>query len=87
MPVPPAPVDPGGAAPAQGPRLRAAGANPPVRTRDVPDELAVRVRALRRARRDAQTRASRVRRVLLAPSATAAPADTYTHTSKPQHRN
>ncbi|QFG25050.1 hypothetical protein [Actinomadura sp. WMMB 499] len=34
-----------------------------------PDELAVRVRALRRARRDAQIRASRVRRVLLAPTA------------------
>ncbi|MBO2459092.1 hypothetical protein [Actinomadura violacea] len=33
-----------------------------------PDELAARVRALRRARREAQTRASRVRRVLLAPT-------------------
>ncbi|GGV12568.1 hypothetical protein GCM10010182_36080 [Actinomadura cremea] len=37
------------------------------------DELAVRVRALRRARRDAQTRASRVRRVLLAPTAAGGP--------------
>ncbi|MFI0411166.1 hypothetical protein [Actinomadura sp. 3N508] len=90
MPVPPAPVDPGGAAPAQGPRLRAAGANPSVRTRDLsgqpgelPGELAVRVRALRRARRDAQTRASRVRRVLLAPSAGTVHADTYTQTTKP----
>ncbi|MFD0683079.1 hypothetical protein [Actinomadura fibrosa] len=35
----------------------------------VPEDLAARVRALRRARRDAQTRASRVRRVLLAPTA------------------
>ncbi|WP_346040045.1 hypothetical protein [Actinomadura chokoriensis] len=35
----------------------------------VPDEVAARVRALRRARRDARTRASRVRRVLLAPTA------------------
>ncbi|WP_433467604.1 hypothetical protein [Spirillospora sp. CA-128828] len=34
----------------------------------VPGELAARVRALRRARRDARTRASRVRRVLLAPT-------------------
>ncbi|MBT2208485.1 MULTISPECIES: hypothetical protein [Actinomadura] len=35
----------------------------------VPDGLAARVVALRRARRDARTRASRVRRVLLAPTA------------------
>ncbi|RSN54867.1 hypothetical protein [Actinomadura sp. WAC 06369] len=35
----------------------------------IADDLAVRVRALRRARRDAQIRASRVRRVLLAPTA------------------
>ncbi|TDE32012.1 hypothetical protein [Actinomadura sp. 6K520] len=34
-------------------------------------ELAARVRVLRRARRDAETRASRVRRVLLAPTAPA----------------
>ncbi|WP_030165089.1 hypothetical protein [Spirillospora albida] len=34
-----------------------------------PADLAVRVRALRRARRDARTRASRVTRVLLAPAA------------------
>ncbi|TDD32864.1 hypothetical protein E1287_21355 [Actinomadura sp. KC06] len=91
MPAPPAPVDPGGAAPVQGPRLRAAGANPSVRSRpsvhvhDLPDELAVRLHALRRARRDARTRASRVRRVLLAPSAPSipsapvAPAETHVH--------
>ncbi|TDC63229.1 hypothetical protein E1200_23070 [Actinomadura sp. GC306] len=38
----------------------------------VSGELAARVRVLRRARRDAETRASRVRRVLLAPTAPAA---------------
>ncbi|MFB4297085.1 hypothetical protein [Actinomadura sp. NTSP31] len=48
----------------------------------VPDELAARVRALRRARREARTRASRVRRVLLAPTASR---DTDAHVSK-QHR-
>ncbi|WP_131737758.1 hypothetical protein [Actinomadura roseirufa] len=37
----------------------------------VPDELVLRVRALRRARRDARTRAFRVRRVLLAPTVSA----------------
>ncbi|TDD89352.1 hypothetical protein [Actinomadura rubrisoli] len=71
--------NPGGAIPARGPRLRAARENEmtmlgqdPSRERisgTVPDELAARVRALRRARREAQTRASRVRRVLLAPTA------------------
>ncbi|MEU5988425.1 hypothetical protein ABZ806_05585 [Spirillospora sp. NPDC047418] len=35
----------------------------------MPDEVAARVRAMRRARREARTRASRVRRVLLAPTA------------------
>jgi hypothetical protein len=35
-------------------------------------ELAQRVRALRRARRDARTRAARVRRALLAPTPTSA---------------
>ncbi|WP_242901128.1 hypothetical protein [Actinomadura terrae] len=49
----------------------------------VPDELAVRVVALRRARRDARTRASRVRRVLLAPTASGDP-----HPRGPEkHRN
>ncbi|WP_157430496.1 hypothetical protein [Actinomadura macra] len=49
----------------------------------VSDELAVRVRALRRARRDARTRASRVRRVLLAPTASG---ETYAH-AQDMHRN
>ncbi|TMR03770.1 hypothetical protein ETD83_09690 [Actinomadura soli] len=62
----------------------------------MPDDLAVRVRALRRARRDAQTRASRVRRVLLAPTAPSAtsvhfpntaPAETYLQTSTSLQRN
>lgn len=43
----------------------------------VPDELAARVRVLRRARRDARTRASRVRRVLLAPTAPASAGEMY----------
>ncbi|WP_396023311.1 hypothetical protein [Actinomadura sp. 9N215] len=73
----------------RGPRLRAAdaGANPAVRPPDLPGELAVRLRVLRRARRDAQTRASRVRRVLLAPTASAGTGETFTQTSNPQHRN
>ncbi|MFG2244822.1 hypothetical protein [Spirillospora sp. NPDC048823] len=51
----------------------------------VPDELAARVRVLRRARRDARTRASRVRRVLLAPTAPAA-GETYVRAPSP-HRH
>ncbi|NKZ08920.1 hypothetical protein [Actinomadura latina] len=50
----------------------------------VPDELAARVRALRRARRDARTRASRVRRVLLAPTV---PGETYVHVPTPGLRH
>ncbi|TYC13834.1 hypothetical protein [Actinomadura syzygii] len=49
-------------------RPDAEGAAPTAAPRPRPDELAVRVHALRRARRDARTRASRVRRVLLAPT-------------------
>ncbi|WP_141577923.1 hypothetical protein [Actinomadura sp. WMMA1423] len=48
----------------------------------VPDELAARVLALRRARREARTRASRVRRVLLAPTGTG---ETYAHPPQPRH--
>lgn len=86
-------IDPGGVIPALGPRLRAAGENDmTLLSQDlsreripaaVPDELAARVRVLRRARRDARTRASRVRRVLLAPTT---PGETYTHTPEPRHR-
>lgn len=71
-------IEPAGAVPARGPRLRAARENEmTLLSQDLsreripataPDALAVRVRALRRARREAQTRASRVRRVLLAPT-------------------
>ncbi|MFA1540759.1 hypothetical protein [Actinomadura monticuli] len=50
----------------------------------VPDEVAARVRALRRARRDARTRASRVRRVLLAPTARG---ESYTHVPRSRHRD
>ncbi|MBE1534408.1 hypothetical protein [Actinomadura algeriensis] len=49
------------------------GLGPDPTTAIAADELAVRVRALRRARRDAQIRASRVRRVLLAPTAAGDP--------------
>ncbi|QXJ24603.1 hypothetical protein AGRA3207_005959 [Actinomadura graeca] len=49
----------------------------------VPDGLAVRVHALRRARRDARTRASRVRRVLLAPTASG---EDYTYVPE-RHRD
>ncbi|MFC6878485.1 MULTISPECIES: hypothetical protein [Actinomadura] len=38
--------------------------------------MAARVRAVRRARRDARTRSARVRRALLAPTSTAQPAGT-----------
>lgn len=87
-------IRPGGAAPARGPRLRAAGGNEmTMLSQDlareripvtVPDELAARVRALRRARRDARTRASRVRRVLLAPTASG---EAYAHVPEPRHRD
>ncbi|TYB46759.1 hypothetical protein [Actinomadura chibensis] len=60
-----------GAAPTAAPRLR-------------PDELAVRVHALRRARRDARTRASRVRRVLLAPTPVG---DTYAQVPETRHQH
>ncbi|NDU75261.1 hypothetical protein GWI34_21920 [Actinomadura sp. DSM 109109] len=50
----------------------------------VPDELAARVVALRRARREARTRASRVRRVLLAPTAAG---EAYAHVPAPRHRD
>ncbi|MBB4777278.1 hypothetical protein [Actinomadura livida] len=49
----------------------------------VSGELAARVRVLRRARRDAETRASRVRRVLLAPTAPAATGGTRMRAPKP----
>ncbi|TDB93284.1 hypothetical protein [Actinomadura sp. 7K534] len=49
----------------------------------VSGELAARVRVLRRARRDAETRASRVRRVLLAPTAPAAAGGTRMREPKP----
>ncbi|MFD0901158.1 hypothetical protein [Actinomadura sediminis] len=58
------------------------GAEPGPTTAIAADELAVRVRALRRARRDAQIRASRVRRVLLAP--TAAPDPTPNPRGRPR---
>jgi hypothetical protein len=91
-------TDSGGAAPARGPRLRAAGENEMLsemtllsqdlsRERipaTVPDELAARVVALRRARREARTRASRVRRVLLAPTAAG---EAYAHPQRPRHRD
>lgn len=79
-------IDPGGVVPTRGPRLRAAGENEmTLLSQDlsreripatVPDEVAARVRALRRARREARTRASRVRRVLLAPTARG---ESFTH--------
>ncbi|GAA4392792.1 hypothetical protein GCM10023088_71260 [Actinomadura verrucosospora] len=91
-------IEPVDAVPARGPRPRAAGENemtplsemtllsqdlsrerPPV-----PDELAARVVALRRARREARTRASRVRRVLLAPTAAG---EAYAHPQRPRHRD
>ncbi|WP_165965326.1 hypothetical protein [Actinomadura bangladeshensis] len=50
----------------------------------VPDEVAARVRALRRARRDARTRASRVRRVLLAPTARG---ESYAHAPQSPYRD
>jgi hypothetical protein len=75
----------------RGPRLRAAWENEmTLLSQDlsreripatVPDELAARVRVLRRARREARTRASRVRRVLLAPTA----GETYAQVPKPRH--
>ncbi len=90
--------DPGGAAPARGPRPRAAGENEMTMLSEmtllsqdlsreripatVPDELAARVLALRRARREARTRASRVSRVLLAPTGAGG---TYTHAPQPRH--
>ncbi|XRQ04438.1 hypothetical protein ACN3XK_48895 [Actinomadura welshii] len=52
----------------------------------VPEALAARVRVLRRARRDAETRASRVRRVLLAPTVPAAAGDAYARAPDP-HRH
>ena len=67
----------GGAVPVQGPCPRATGETTmETLSRDLPGpwtpgaevELAQRVRALRRARRDARTRAARVRRALLAPT-------------------
>ncbi|RFS84940.1 hypothetical protein D0T12_15665 [Actinomadura spongiicola] len=76
-------TDPGDAAPVRGARLRGTGADP-VESRDVPADLAVRLHALRRARRDARTRASRVRRVLLAPTV---PDGTYTQMPKARHRS
>jgi hypothetical protein len=93
-------TDSGGAVPARGPRLRAAGENEmtvlsemTLLSQDlsreripatVPDELAARVVALRRARREARTRASRVRRVLLAPTAAG---EAYAHPQRPRHRD
>lgn len=87
-------IDPGGVAPTRGPRLRAAGENEmTLLSQDlsreripatVPDEMAARVRALRRARRDARTRASRVRRVLLAPTARG---ESYTHGPRSHYRD
>ncbi|RKS71795.1 hypothetical protein BZB76_4605 [Actinomadura pelletieri DSM 43383] len=74
MPTAPTVAGPGDTLPARGARLRDTGADP-VEARDVPADLAVRLHALRRARRDARTRASRVRRVLLAPTV---PDGTYT---------
>lgn len=79
----------------RGSRLRASAvrartadvANPSVQIREMPGELAVRLRVLRRARRDAQTRASRVRRVLLAPTVPAGAGETYTRPSKSLHRD
>ncbi|GAA4240707.1 hypothetical protein GCM10022254_66470 [Actinomadura meridiana] len=74
QPATPIPVDdPGGAAPAWGPRLRAAGSDPSGRAQEMDADTAAeatarRLHAMRRARRDARTRASRVRRVLLAPT-------------------
>ncbi len=87
-------LDPGGVAPTRGPRLRAAGENEmTLLSQDlsreripatVPDEMAARVRALRGARRDARTRASRVRRVLLAPTARG---ESYTHAPRSHSRD
>ncbi|SPT58647.1 Uncharacterised protein [Actinomadura madurae] len=86
-------TDPGGAAPVRGPRLRAARENEmTLLSQDlsreripatVPDELAARVRALRRARWQARTRASRVTRVLLAPTT----GEAYAQVPAPRHRH
>ena len=83
-------IDPGGVAPTRGPRLRAARENEmTLLSQDlareripVPGDVAARVRALRRARRDARSRAARVSRVLLAPTPRG---ETYTHVPKPRH--
>ncbi|MFF5263232.1 hypothetical protein ACFY4C_30240 [Actinomadura viridis] len=70
-------VETGSTVPVVGPCPRATGENEMMllsqnlsreRIRDPEVELAQRVRALRRARRDARTRAARVRRALLAPT-------------------
>jgi hypothetical protein len=87
-------IDPGGVVPTRGPRLRAAGENEmTLLSQDlsreripvtVPDDVAARVRALRRARREARTRASRVRRVLLAPTARG---ESYAHVPQSHYRD
>jgi hypothetical protein len=75
-------VEIGGTVPVQGPCPRAAGENQmdllsqDLSRERIPGaevELAQRVRALRRARRDARTRAARVRRALLAPTSAGEP--------------
>jgi hypothetical protein len=87
-------VDTGSTVPAEGPCLRATGAEEmnllsQDLSRDRPSgpevELAQRVRALRRARRDARTRSARVRRALLLAPTSATPAYAASRAVRDKH--